>query len=654
MPPSLARPSRFIRLRKQEDLSAERVNATLIPDALTWPWTCGFLTFVFSLWSVVGRYPGITHDALLYVLQAVARLQPDPLAQDIFLRYQSQDQFTIFSILCAEAVRILGVDRAAVTLSAVFLATWFIVAWAVARRLQNSKLALLSLSFVLVVPGWYSAMQVFRFAEPFMTARCFGEALSLAALLAALYARWLLAAALVMLALLIHPLMAFPAVALLAVLRLPHHDWKILSLALGVLVVGAISGSFVLGLPDPMMHGEWLAATRVRSNFLFTDQWSPADWEVVSIVLGTLALGSLAVPRGQAQVTLVSALIVGVAGVLLAVVSSQLFELKILLQGQPWRWLWIGRVLATLLLPLIVLNLWRDGRAGQSVAMLVIAAWLLSGAGSHRYVPPIGVSGLLCAIALVTWLTRGVVEDGTQSLIRGMSVGALVLVGASFAATIFVVVNSQFSFGRDPFLVQRIHDAIGIPGIAAATSCLAWLALIHRKQRTAGLLLVTFAVLLLAGAAPETVRRWTKMPHNDSGRAEFAGWRAQIPKEAEVFWPGAPQGPWLLLDRRSYMTVAQAAGSVFSEATTAELLRRSEVLAPLIAPGYWFLDPKAAEEEPKDLTLDILQQICVDPELSFVVSGDHVQGALGRAEWPGKADFLYLYDCTQFRRGSTE
>ena len=124
-----------------------------------------------------------------------------------------------------------------------------------------------------------------------------------------------------------------------------------------------------------------------------------------------------------------------------------------------------------------------------------------------------------------------------------------------------------------------------------------------------------------------------------------------IPTGAEVLWPGAAESTWLLLDRKSYLSISQGAGSVFSREASEELSRRADVLSPLVAPGKWFLDPAARNEEFRDLTPAIMTQICVDPALGFVVSRNRFGAPAAVTEWPGRANFLYLYDCNAYRPG---
>ena len=46
-------------------------------------------------------YPGVTHDGQGYALQALARLDPAVAGGDIFLRFQLQDDFSVFPRLQA-------------------------------------------------------------------------------------------------------------------------------------------------------------------------------------------------------------------------------------------------------------------------------------------------------------------------------------------------------------------------------------------------------------------------------------------------------------------------------------------------------------------------------------------------------------------------
>lgn len=630
----------------EPDKDDTRSSMALLPGRV---WVCGYLLVLVALWSVLGRYQGVVHDAVLYLLQAAARNMPDPLAHDLFLRFQSQDSFTVFPRLYGRIVAQFGPDNAAAGLTFLCLALWYVLAWGIARRLSGPRLALLALALFVVVPGTYGAREVFRFAEPFLTARTVAEVCCLGAMLAMLQSRRAIAAVLLVCGLAIHPLMAFPVALLMALFMLPIRSTRAWMVVGAAIVLGATVGGVFLAYPEWRIDSTWLEVTRHRSLFLFTDRWRAPDWEIQSIVLLTLALGAVALPDGIARKLMASALCVGAAGLVLAVISSQVLESRILLQGQPWRWLWISRVVATACLPLLIAMLWNRGRPSTSVAMLLAAGWLLSATGAFREVPPIGVGGLLCALACCIHLMRGHITRDSIGIVNALAIGAMLLVAVFFATVVYISLGSDFSFGRDPVWIQRLHDIIGVPGAAILVSTACWLLLIRKQYPAALLVSMGAAVVVIFGATPEACRSWTRAYYDDSSRASLAAWRALIPRDAEVFWPGMPQAAWLLLDRQSYMSISQGAGSVFSARTAVELQRRADVLSPLVPPGFWFLDAAAVEEKPRDLSPEILRSICADRELGFVVDRMELAGAIGQVEWPGPGYFLFLYDCKTFR-----
>src|ERR1035438_9605371 len=72
-----------------------------------------------ATWALSHSYRGIFHDAGLYALQALARLHPESLSDDVFLKFGSQDGFTIWSPIYAAASRLLGFELAGATLTLV-------------------------------------------------------------------------------------------------------------------------------------------------------------------------------------------------------------------------------------------------------------------------------------------------------------------------------------------------------------------------------------------------------------------------------------------------------------------------------------------------------------------------------------------------------
>src|SRR5258708_27996435 len=122
-------------------------------------------------WALSHSSGGIFHDAGLYTLQALARLHPDSLPQDVFLKFGSQDGFTIFGPIYAAASRLLGVDLAAPTLTLVL--QWALLggAWMLARAVMPLSMTMFGMAVLIAVPGDYGSDRIFTCIEPFLTPR---------------------------------------------------------------------------------------------------------------------------------------------------------------------------------------------------------------------------------------------------------------------------------------------------------------------------------------------------------------------------------------------------------------------------------------------------------------------------------------------------
>src|SRR5580704_13550837 len=74
------------------------------------PWS--LLCVLLACNALARPYAGITHDARLYSAQVLNQLDPGTYGDDLFFRYGSQDQFSIFSQFAAPFVAILGLETA--------------------------------------------------------------------------------------------------------------------------------------------------------------------------------------------------------------------------------------------------------------------------------------------------------------------------------------------------------------------------------------------------------------------------------------------------------------------------------------------------------------------------------------------------------------
>ncbi len=114
---------------------------------------------------------------------------------------------------------------------------------------------------------------------------------------------------------------------------------------------------------------------------------------------------------------------------------------------------------------------------------------------------------------------------------------------------------------------------------------------------------------------------------------------------------------WFALQRPNYLALDQSAGVVFSRATALEVRRRSEILLPLMDPGWKILTHLRARsgsaqekvETARPLTAQRLISVCADPQLGFVISPEKVGFDPLPHEDADTWNGWNLYDCQKVR-----
>src|SRR5450631_1371803 len=356
------------------------------PPAPATPSRLGLLVLALlglTTWALSHSYVGIFHDAGLYTLQALAHLRPETLSADVFLKFGSQDRFTIFSPLYASAGRLLGVESAAALLTLLFQIALLLGAWVLARAVMPFSMALLGLAVLLAIPGDYGADRIFTCIEPFLTPRMAAQALALGSIAAALHARRALAAILIVAATLLHPVMAAAGIAALFWLEVARDRplWSLALIACGVLVVAVQAFAMPAGLWG-RFDAAWLALVENRSPYLFLAHWQLDDWSRIAVSVSTLLVGRAVLQNAPARALAGVTVITVAAGLALAAAAVDLLHLVLFTQLQPWRWQWLGTVVAAVLVPQILFTLWQRQVAGRTGALLLVSAWIF---GANAY-----------------------------------------------------------------------------------------------------------------------------------------------------------------------------------------------------------------------------------------------------------------------------
>ena len=598
-----------------------------------------------ALWAIVRPYDGLVHDAQLYSLQALATLRPDVFAGDLFLRFGSQNDFTLFPKVFGLAAGVLGLERSAALLTLVFSLAWLVAAWRIALILLGRDQSILSLGMLVAVKAWYGSYQVFRAGESFLSGRLPAEVVALAAIAAYLGGKRALAVLLVLTAGTLHPLMALPVALWIAFMYLHERlGGRALTVALPLLLAGGMVGTLVLSGNPAADTLAWIQAMRTRNIFLFTEQWRLEDWQHHLLMLASLGLACSASHSSMVRRYSATMMLLGGTSVGLAIIAGYLAEHSTLLMSQPYRWIWPAIVSAIMLVPATATSLWNSvgSLKNRICAILLIAAWI--------NMETVGGFLALAALCLHAWRGRA----PSDTVLRALHAGAWTLLVASVCFTaiaIWQTASFPLDTGFDPVWVQRMVNGLPTNPTALAAMLFCWLIIgAIGRHRSTSLVIVILVAVLVALLMPRVHRTWTKERFDGGAYNALAEWRSIMPPTAEVLWPTNPTGIWILLERRSYMSAEQTAGLLYSPRMVTEMHRRTRALQSYVGPGWWTLVTPSKEFGPKTLTPQLLNEICHSaPDLDYVVSGAGFHGFTAQALLPVDKVTIYLYACSTVR-----
>jgi hypothetical protein len=605
-----------------------------------------------TLWLLLHRYGGITKDAQVYAFQALARLHP-ALATDLYLRNSSPDHYTVFSPLYASLISVMGLSSAALLLMLV-CKIWFLgAAWTLARDLAGRNTAWLTVALLIITVGRYGGNGVLHFAEDYLSARSMAEALVVTALACHFRGLKRLGLLISVATLLVHPLMALPGLLLLTCLWLPTRP-SIFAAIAGILVIFGIACAdrFVPagGNHSYIIGTTWLEVVRERADFLFVQLWSINDLKLNAGPFICLTISATAIPDRRTRKLCIGAILVGSAGLAVAFVASVIDPIAILVQGQPWRWVWVTSLCCILLLPETALRVWKDERCGPACALLLVLGWTF----------PAIDGAYAVSLALILWLVRARISSRVAQWLRvaAVALGIVVLLWA--LANCWTVATSSLSVNTEPFLAQMARNVVGlqIPAVFLFVFFLGWIMRIRSTlaPTLVCMILLVFGAVILPGSFPHL-----GPVGSFADSKKFGEWQAAIPATSSVFVAdGRNSGEfvWFTLLRTNYLTATQSTGVVFSRATAFEVQRRSEVLLPLMNPSWKIFTNNAlirgGESEQsvhavQPLTERSLVAICSDPELGFVVSRENIGFEPLRHRDADEWKDWNLYDCRRVR-----
>jgi len=600
-----------------------------------------------AFWIVIHPYRGLEHDSVLYTVLALGRLHPAALGHDLFVRYGAQDHYTIFSPLFAAAIQAAGLERGAALLAFATYVAFFASAWLLARRLMSASEALLAVGLVVVVPAWYGSGSVFAYFEAFLTARQPAEAFALAGIAAALYSRHVVAGACMLVALLLHPIIAAAGITLWIILFPGFARPRVAAIVIGIFGIALIGASATGFGPFAHLDGNWLNILQTRLPYLFPTRWSVTEWINPGIRAAVLVVGVGYTSNERVRRLCIGTLITLCLGMLFDIVESDWLHVIVAAQMQTWRWLWLLGVLSVLLAPSIAIDCWRSGGLGRAAALLLLSAWLAR--NDYFAILPM-------VLAYVAAARPAALREPRQAQL--MQVGACILLAASLVILVGAVRETLpelavIRAGHRPYLV-RIEEAQALAYgglLPAALLALVWWST-HRATRRSALLLAALGAVLLLSVLPYSVRTWTHARYPQDRYQAFASWRAVIPESAEVLWPDPPLVAWFELGRASYWSLYQMAGMVFSRDVTMVTTSRENAVTPILPQLRRAVSGTATKHYAQTAAPEDARGLksgpCRVPGVTFYASWND----LGPTPYPPVApddenpqEMLYLYRC---------
>jgi hypothetical protein len=608
-----------------------------------------------ALWLATHPYVGVIHDARLYALQALHRLDPQHLASDLFVAYGSQDAFTSFSVLYGWFIARLGIAAAHALLTCLGALGWLLaLLWFLRALFGHGRAVWLATASVLVLDSHYGANGIFSYAEAFVTPRLFAEALVLAALAALLDRRRWVAGFALSLAFLLHPLMALPGIGVALLWAVRSRRWFWLIIALGA-VLGLILGWFGI---EPFARAwmrfdaDWLSVIQARSPFIFVSQWTFFGAFFYSLLpLIALAMGLRFATARQAHLMLVVTAVAGL-GLLATLIGSDVAHNVLIVNLQPWRALWLLGLLGHAWAMVVALNLPANTQARQ-LFVIALAIGML-----ERWIglPPMS-SSLVAFLAMLVFLHERRTGRHYPLLLR-LAVKTITVLALGLLIWHFIGLPA-LKTGYLALLIRLIIMTLGIlllisllcrPRIkplaaVALGSVLALISMAVTDQRT------PWQVFIEAEQPPDDLRRLT-----DSAE--------------DIYWENGVELMWFVLHRPSFVSWLQGAGIMFHRQTAMAYQRRAQALRPLntvdfpIRGGGLCGGQGSAPDEIQATSRAQLADVCHRlPELDLMVLVDQVPEAQPRAwrspvpmpvklkngrAWEPYEQFFF-YDCATLR-----
>ena len=608
-------------------------------DRLVW------CTLVAAALVAAHPYPGIVHDGILYFAQALARIYPEIYGSDLFFKWGSQDQYSVFSVLYSALLVRLGVNGANILLVVLGQLLFLGASFLLIRRLLQPGLRGFAMLMVVCSNGVYGGYFIFRMAEPFVTPRSFVEASTLLGIALLASDRRVVAFVVLVAGALLHPLVAlvgFFYAWIYLVMQDRRWAWALL-LAVPALAAG-LAGVQPAAQLFTRFDPEWLASLVEQNQHIFLTEWTFYDWSLVACDLALVGI-AFTLAAGFARRALGAALVFAAASLALSLVGADLLHNVLLTNLQLWRGMWLVHWMSAAALPFIAWRMWREGTVGQLTAGLAVFVFLFRGLPS----------GLGAALLLV------LVFAGRERFALRPSLARAVLVGLAGAS----LVNWVMALSRErdasllsavspiqEYVVHALSKPLVLVVLGAGIGF--WLLREPRRWQKAVVALVLAGLTPLLWDQRSPFKRYVESA--PLGTHPFS---EVVAPHHEVFWYGDVVAPWVLMQRRSYMSAAQKAGQMFNRNTAMDVRARRAALEIVEVQSEicGLVNALNKRNDSCDPDLEAVATACRESKggLDYVVLPNRI-GSEWVASWtppveiPYRKPHFYLYDCKKLVR----
>lgn len=639
------------------------------------PWTLFLLLLAFN--AIARPCSSPSHDARLYTLQALNAAENGAYGDDVFLRFGSQDQFSIFSRVVGPCVATIGLRWTFFLFYFVFNTLFIAGLLRFVRALIDDRLiSTLALVYLVTAPLAYGGYGIFMVHEQFFTPRLVGATFTLFALERLLRQAFVSAFALLAIGLAMHPLMAFGGV----MIAVAHLAWTLLPtrVFVGITAAGLLSFAGLLCVPSiataafGAMDDEWHHSIRIAVGYNYPDTWPIKDWInlALSFALPIISIFTLFRADPSRQRFLGVVVLAGAVGFLTTLAASVL-PYALLFQAQPYRVLWILQALQAPLAFLLIAHWSQSERLVERILALALFCFFCF--VQHNTQELLIISMALPISFIVSLASEENKEPGWwwYTVARGFVLGAI---GWTVYRWWFFI-NQREVVRQNLDLDELVMLDLVSPVLCIVLFCVAfgrwqWSSSAPSLRWGAVAASIVIPLGVFATEASATIRnQHSRLGSDIAFVAEFidsqgrpSGCWSPRKNWREVYCSlGRPDLLWIDVGATSYFDILQTAGVMFNRATATEIDRRVllvnkfEMARQRREEVFLSAERKVGMENLFKLsftcpepTREDLIRLCQEPGLDYVVVPHEFPGLYSATN--GR---IYIYECYKVKNATS-